>query len=395
MKLWRGFWKIRIIRKTPESAVTRNERNQVLTDGIITEPDFVCDSDDGDSDGSDDTTDSVKILPVVPPTEQEILERYDNDPYLKKYIFKLLDEKLQTGGQGQEVSAGTAASAKGDAGVVCYTLGKRDNHKPGDPDFVKSPSDTTLYKPALNFKSGDVNNGVAIADSRHPEQEMVNKISNFIAGIRVQHETEAQPGPSGLSAVNENLSTTQKRADQSVIDAGKFKASIAELPGNVSFNNLQSNLAPIMTQQHGFTGQGELSLGDQQPLAMEGVGPMAHPVNFHMSPLGKSDEDFFQPMCHMESGLRQKIENGEFVDLEKLLPRDKRSTYKPEDDRLEWVFRDGGTYLAPAGNRENKINGIRKWDQAFRVYAIIYCGAHPERSKEIWQYVEIIHTAAG
>ena len=65
-----------------------------------------------------------------------------------------------------------------------------------------------------------------------------------------------------------------------------------------------------------------------------------------------------------------------------------------DDDRLEWVYKDGGTFLALASSRENRINGIRKWDQAFRVYAIIYCGAHPERAKEIWQYVEIIHTAA-
>ena len=43
------------------------------------------------------------------------------------------------------------------------------------------------------------------------------------------------------------------------------------------------------------------------------------------TPPGKTDEDFFQLMCHVEPGLRVKIENGEFVDLEKLLPKDKCS----------------------------------------------------------------------
>ena len=41
-----------------------------------------------------------------------------------------------------------------------------------------------------------------------------------------------------------------------------------------------------------------------------------------------------------------------------------------------------------------KINSIRKWDQAFRVYAAIYTNANPECSSEICQYVYVIHTAA-
>ena len=55
----------------------------------------------------------------------------------------------------------------------------------------------------------------------------------------------------------------------------------------------------------------------------------------------------------------------------------------------------GGTFLVLASvEKENKVNGIRHWDQAFRVYATIYCGANPHRSQEIWQYVSVINTAA-
>ena len=49
--------------------------------------------------------------------------------------------------------------------------------------------------------------------------------------------------------------------------------------------------------------------------------------------------------------------------------------------------------MAPV-NRQNKITGIRRWEQAFRVYATIYCAANPQRSKEIWQYIAVINTAA-
>ena len=52
------------------------------------------------------------------------------------------------------------------------------------------------------------------------------------------------------------------------------------------------------------------------------------------------------------------------------------------------------TFLAPAQDKDSRINGIRKWDQAFRVYAAIYCEANPERSSEIWQYVYVINSAA-
>ena len=106
-----------------------------------------------------------------------------------------------------------------------------------------------------------------------------------------------------------------------------------------------------------------------------------------------SDDDFFHLTCHIDPNLRAKIELGEYVDLEKLLPRQKGRL--SDDTRLEWVHRDGGTFLVPATtDRENKINGIRRWDQAFRVYATIYCGANPTRSKEIWQYVSVINSAA-
>ena len=106
---------------------------------------------------------------------------------------------------------------------------------------------------------------------------------------------------------------------------------------------------------------------------------------------GVSDDDFFHLTCHIEPSLIHKIEKGEFVELEKLLPKDKLGG--KEESRLEWVQRDGGTFLVP-GQWDNKIGSFRKWEQAFRAYATIYCGAHPHRSKEIWQYITVINTAA-
>ena len=41
-----------------------------------------------------------------------------------------------------------------------------------------------------------------------------------------------------------------------------------------------------------------------------------------------------------------------------------------------------------------KIDNIRKWEQAFRIYTTIYCSANPHRAGEILQYTETIHRAA-
>ena len=111
---------------------------------------------------------------------------------------------------------------------------------------------------------------------------------------------------------------------------------------------------------------------------------------------GISDDDFLHLISHIDPALKSKIEKGEYVDLDKLLSRDRNGPWSGEQadcERLEWVKTDTGTYLMPA-KRQSKINGFRRWEQAFRVYATIYCGANPHRAREIWQYISVINTAA-
>ena len=102
------------------------------------------------------------------------------------------------------------------------------------------------------------------------------------------------------------------------------------------------------------------------------------------------DDEFFHLTCHLDKVLIEKIKKGHFVELEKLLPGDR---FKRDSQRLEFCYKDGATFLAPA-EKDKKISNVRRWDQAFRVYASIYCHEHPDRAGEIWQYMEVIHTAA-
>ena len=91
--------------------------------------------------------------------------------------------------------------------------------------------------------------------------------------------------------------------------------------------------------------------------------------------------------------MKDRIQKGEFVDLEKLLPKEKGNYLSADDGlSLEVVTKDGHAFLAPQ-REEKRINGIRRWDQAFRVYTTIFTHANPERASEIWQHVHVIHTA--
>ena len=110
-----------------------------------------------------------------------------------------------------------------------------------------------------------------------------------------------------------------------------------------------------------------------------------------------TDDDFFHITCHIEPALRAKIAKGEFVDLERLLPKSKLQIMSGTgaEGEIEVVRRNGSTYIFPeTGNKDAKINNVRRWEQAFRVYSAIYSEANPTRAAEIWQYVHVINTAA-
>ena len=93
--------------------------------------------------------------------------------------------------------------------------------------------------------------------------------------------------------------------------------------------------------------------------------------------------------------MRCKIKRGEFVDLEHLLPKDRLGGKQAEERKLEIFSRDGVAYFASTSDKNgSKINGLRWWEQAFRVYAAVYSRANPNQAPEIWQYVHIINLAA-
>ena len=240
---------------------------------------------------------------------------------------------------------------------------------------VKSPSESTLYRPiftqriadelspqiAVRSPSGEILNKATVrnAVNNNSSHELIGKISEFLESIqKEQGKGEEFTEPRSNQIRSEihipQIDSVKERAEHSVVEAEKFRASI-EPPKKGRCYEQEDSLY-------------NLPSGTSAQL---------------------TDDDFFHLTCHIDEHLREKMERGKYIDLEKLLPKSGKG-----DDRLEWVHREGSTFLAPVLQRDGKINNVKKWDQAFRIFATFYCGANPNRAKEIWQYVNVIHTAA-
>ena len=309
-------------------------------------------------------------------------EQLMNNPVIQRMMQKFFTDQFKNL-QQQEQNKVT--------GKVPEVSGK--NKLKGVGRVVKSPSDTTIYVPAMQKKLTPTGVGVEDfwpmvnlinddaqhtqvqiqdlstehenVDSRQLEPQQcvfndcgnmrfnnetgVNAVTCFVENIRIDQHPQDAVNRRQSDVAAASLESVQKKAERSILEAEKFRASV-EAPGMDSNINI-------------------LNIGS-----------------------GVSDNDFFHLTCHIEPNLIHKIEKGEFVELEKLLPKEKLGANK-EESRLEWVQRDGGTYLVPA-QRDSKIGSFRRWEQVFRAYTTIYCGANPHRSKEIWQYITVTNTAA-
>ena len=239
---------------------------------------------------------------------------------------------------------------------------------------LKSPSDTTIYALVLRLKNQENN-----------PDHFIDKISNFVEEMRIESEQQRdspvrqraeKPAPTTTTqvAVAEPVpgtSTEVEQANKLVMEVEQFNAAIEAPPKGNDFQ--------CFINQPGVVG------------AVFNNDPCISLNKFDVIQCSddRDDDEFFHLTCHVDSTLKARIEKGEFVDLERLLPK-KRTK---EEGRLEWVNRDGLTYLAPQ-DKEQKIKNVRRWDQAFRIYASIYCNANPSHAGEIWQYIHVINSAA-
>ena len=363
---------------------------------------------------SQQTKDHENGSEVVNQISQMSKEQLASNPVIQRMMQKFFKDQFKNLQMDQPAGKGTGKKSMDF---------KSAKDKIPQTRVIKSPSDTTIYAPAmqqritpneervviLNSGQGTVRNvvlsgerpiqSVMLQDDRHLQNDFkvnktdiagtlqhvvnpthvvnTNQISDFVENVRVQQHPEDQEVNrrcSDMAAAN--LEEAQRRAERSILEAEKFKASI-EAPGLCN-----NEFLPNMFNNH---------LAESNNITSKDQGEVVEQINLLNIGTGVSDDDFFHLTCHIEPSLIHKIEKGEFVELEKLLPKDKLGSR--EENRLEWVQKDGGTFLVPA-QHDNKIGSFRRWEQAFRAYATIYCSANPHRSKEIWQYISVINTTA-
>ena len=236
---------------------------------------------------------------------------------------------------------------------------------------VKSPSDTTIYAPALHKELGTPTRTTDAHIRQGKGNDILDQISNFVEKIRI----ETTPSrPSGGHRTNDDEPVLTP-AEKLVLDAEHFKATLDPSKGNP---DLQTNATSTQLQQ-GPDLQELKNLIDILKTKCEDNG---------------DDNEFFHVTCHVDTATREKIGRGEFIELEKLLPKTRTQVMNSNDEGIE-VICNGSMYILPStSNKESKINSVRCWEQAFRVYAAIYSEINPGRSAEIWQYVHVINTAA-
>ena len=105
------------------------------------------------------------------------------------------------------------------------------------------------------------------------------------------------------------------------------------------------------------------------------------------------DEDYSVLGGHLDAHLRKKIEDHEYVDFARLLPRDRVKS--ETDNRMEMISQNRQTYWVPYADCNNlSISSYHKWELAFRVFSNVYTSAHPGRAAELLQYHYLIYSAS-
>ena len=202
------------------------------------------------------------------------------------------------------------------------------------PLLAKSPSDTTIYTPGLRKASIE-------------DVSLIEKISNFVESIRIderrnahrhknwdgglkggqqdvrvveqkqQHGNDRQYSSTGTTAASTSHDSDDEEpekpseiANQLLVQAEKFKARIEAPKGN----EIGGMIMPYDKLRSKF-------------VKPEGLAPIDSKILFLHN--FDQDDEFFHVTSQIDPSLRVKIERGEFIDLERLLPKDGS---RPGDD---------------------------------------------------------------
>ena len=293
---------------------------------------------------------------------------------MENYIQRMVNEKVKLALQERGVTG---------KDMVDNKAGKTDKNLSPErtplkrSGLVKSPSDTTIYAPVLKLtpKVGCINQ--VNSQCHNNEQSIVDKIANFVTQVRLESESALSDNRMRLNILGGECAVGKevvaKRDDQPQASGSGQNKSRFVVGQADPMSAAREEAERLITEAERFKATVEPPKGKEIE---------------HNAYTDSVDDEFFHITCHIDQAVKAKIERGEFIELEKLLVRDRLFNRSMQSDsRLALYNIDGFTYVAAAYDREGRISGVCKWEQAFRVYAATFSKANPSRASEIWQYV--------
>ena len=325
------------------------------------------DSDQGDQSEGEGSFSEPELTPIdgndldIADDERARLKELRKDPQVRRMLDLMYEEDQDRLKRKRRRSE---TPQRHDSAKRRKSTSKGKNKSFTSGSRLKSPSDVTLYAPALKRDCTVACSPTLVNLGR---ARVVNDYISEIAArdhsrsrersVGTHADSDDERPPAGRRQAEEQINEGRRLADRFILEAEQFKASVQPPKGNGHSTDLNT------------FGDFMRFLADNQ------------------------DDDFFHLTCHLEEALKSKIEKGEFVDLDRLLPKTRTQVLQDGQSLQQFINRDGSTYWAPP-SKDSRITNVRRWEQAFRVYAAVFCNANPHRSAEIWQYVYVINTAA-
>ena len=316
----------------------RDSEEEFMDDEANEGGDVPYDQDSGSESKADDQeslisgSEVIIRQPMGPPPEQiqeDDMKTLTSHPAFHSYVQSLVNEKVQLA-----LKDGSRTGMPGRSNKLSV---KKVIRNP------KSPSDTTIYAPALNLTPE--------WPDRNPDQQdpnvVVQKISDFVAGIRLQQEKGHDVGRNRTMSVATGDQLNIVAHGKSTVGGGDCK-----YVDDGAVAGKSSDPTPNWIDQARDTAQKLVADAERNKARPEMS--QGGPRNYS----DRVDDDFFHITCHVDSTLRAKIEAGQYVDLEKLLIKDKPFSRGNTDNRMGLFTKDGLTYFAPASDRDVKINRV-------------------------------------
>lgn len=130
------------------------------------------------------------------------------------------------------------------------------------------------------------------------------------------------------------------------------------------------------------------SVSQSEPAISTAAGNVAVELGSEIDSVTSSESIFQSLDVNVSDAVKQKIINGEYVDLGQLLQR------RPGPDKSKCLTIEDGLLVVQSKPFTTKITDINQWTDAFLIFASIFSSAHPESTSGLFKYMHTVRLGA-